>query len=159
VAAAQLPPPAREAAVLTREQQRHLDALTLGAVVADDANRIIYLNAAAETAIGWSAVDLVGQRLVTIVPTELRVAHLAGFGRYLITAEPRLISRPVTVPQRRHPDRHQSRADRARPRDTCTAFLATITRPNPDTLGARVTSRQSAPTHPYRSLSMLDFRS
>ena len=91
-------PPAREAATLPPDQRRRLEELTVGALVADDANRIIYLNAAAETTIGWSATDLLGQRLVTIVPPELREAHLAGFGRYLVTAEPRLIGRSVTVP-------------------------------------------------------------
>jgi hypothetical protein len=78
------------------------------------------------------AAELLGQRLVSIVPQELREAHLAGFGRYLITAEPRLIGRPVTVPVLRSDGTRTDITLELAELDLGTdrtAFLATITSP------------------------------
>lgn len=44
------------------------DHLAHAVVVADDENRIAYLDAAGEALLGWAADELVGQRLTTIVP-------------------------------------------------------------------------------------------
>lgn len=90
--------PVLEPAQLPDDERRRLDGLTTGAMVADDANRIIYVNQAAAALLGWEVDELLDQRLVSIVPPELREAHLAGFGRYLITAEPRLLGRPMQLP-------------------------------------------------------------
>ena len=75
-----------------------LDALAAAAVVADDGNRIVYANAAAEDLLGWDAGALAGQRLIAIIPERLRDAHIAGYSRYQLTREPRLIGTAVQVP-------------------------------------------------------------
>lgn len=78
-----------------------LDRLAQAVVVADDQNRIAYINAAGASLLGWSADELVGQRLTTIIPERLHHAHVAGFTRYLTTGETRLIGTSVQVPARR----------------------------------------------------------
>jgi sigma-B regulation protein RsbU (phosphoserine phosphatase) len=75
-----------------------LDAFADAVVAADGKNRIVYLNAAAEKLLGWSAVELVGKPLVTIIPPRLHPAHHAGFNRYIATHVPKLIGHPVRVP-------------------------------------------------------------
>jgi len=90
--------PAWGPAKLPDDERRRLDALTQGAIVADDANRILYANSLAAHALGWKADEMAGRRLVSIVPPELRAAHLAGFSRYLLTGETRLIGQRVRLP-------------------------------------------------------------
>jgi PAS domain S-box-containing protein len=68
------------------------------AIVADEANRIIHVTAEAGRLLGWAPDDLVGRRLLTIVPPAMREAHLAGFGRYLMTRQPHLLGRRVVLP-------------------------------------------------------------
>jgi PAS domain S-box-containing protein len=77
-----------------------LDALGDPVVVGDDQNRIVYLNRAASALLGWSRDELRGKRLTAIVPDHLRELHIAGYTRYLVTAEPRIMRRPVRVPAR-----------------------------------------------------------
>ena len=83
---------------LPEAEIRRLDALTQGAIVADDANRILYVNAIAGELLGWERDALVGQRLAFIVPPELRAAHLAGFTRYLLTGEARILGQRTRLP-------------------------------------------------------------
>jgi PAS domain S-box-containing protein len=65
------------------------DALLLSTsravVAADDFNRIIGISEAAADLLGWTADELVGRRVVAIIPPELREAHVAGFTRHLTT--------------------------------------------------------------------------
>jgi PAS domain S-box-containing protein len=42
--------------------------------------------------------DLVGRRIVALVPPELREAHVAGFSRHLTTGEARVLGVPVQLP-------------------------------------------------------------
>ncbi len=70
----------------------------LAMVAADDANRIIAVSDAAATLLGWERADLVGRRLVTIVPPAMREAHIAGFVRFLVSGERHIIGTPVSVP-------------------------------------------------------------
>jgi PAS domain S-box-containing protein len=67
-------------------------------VVADDANRIVDVTDAAAELLGRTRADLAGDRLVAIVPSRFRDAHIAGFTRYLATGHARLIGRAATVP-------------------------------------------------------------
>jgi PAS domain S-box-containing protein len=78
-----------------------LDQLHDAIVVADDRNHIAYANAAVEQVLGWPPGDLAGRRLTTIIPQRLHEAHIAGYTRYLVTRQPRLIGQPVRVPARR----------------------------------------------------------
>lgn len=80
---------------------RRLDAQAVGTVVADDVNRILYANGVASELLGWGDGELAGRRLVCIVPPELRASHLAGFTRYLVTGESRLLGRPTRLPAMR----------------------------------------------------------
>lgn len=75
-----------------------LDNLAAAAVVADEANHIVYANAAAEQLLGWGRGQLAGQRLTAIIPERLRDAHIAGYSRFQLTREARLIGSAVQVP-------------------------------------------------------------
>ena len=71
-------------------------------VAADDTNRIIAVSESAAAALGYdAATELVGRRLVDIIPERYRQAHLAGFTLYLSNGRSPLLNRPVVVPARR----------------------------------------------------------
>lgn len=69
----------------------------LAMLASDDANRILAVSESAAALLGWVAAELIGQRIVTIVPEGQRDAHVAGFVRYLITGERRILDSPVQV--------------------------------------------------------------
>lgn len=78
-----------------------LDAITRaerGVVAADDTNRILAVSRPLAEALGWTVEDLVGRRIVALVPPELREAHIAGFSRHLTTGETRVLGVPVQLP-------------------------------------------------------------
>lgn len=90
--------PERSWTPLTPAGRAHVDQVRGAVVVADEFNHIVHVNAAAAELLGWDADELTGRRLVTIIPAELREAHLAGFMRYQLTGEGRLLGRPIAVP-------------------------------------------------------------
>jgi len=90
--------PARAAAVLSATELARIGRLSAAAVIADDANRIIFVNAAAGELLGWSPEALVGQRLTVVIPPELREAHLAGFSRLRVTGDARILGSTLRVP-------------------------------------------------------------
>ena len=98
--------PTRAPARVPADVLEGLASSTVPTVVADDGNRIIALNAAAADLLGWNEDRLVGLRLTTIIPPELREAHLAGFTRHQLTGEARLLGRTVRVPALRRDGRH-----------------------------------------------------
>ncbi|MDX6201528.1 MAG: hypothetical protein QOJ83_1028 [Frankiales bacterium] len=67
-------------------------------VAADEANRILAISSPVTSLLGWTAEDLVGHRIVTLIPEDLRDAHIAGFTRYLGTGQARILGTPVAVP-------------------------------------------------------------
>jgi PAS domain S-box-containing protein len=67
-------------------------------IAADDANRIIAVSEPLAHRLGWSQEDLLGRRVVTIVPPALREAHVAGFTRHLSTGVRRLLDQTVELP-------------------------------------------------------------
>ncbi len=71
-----------------------------GAVIAaDDTGRIIAASPAAAALLRCEAVgDLVGTRLIGIIPARFHQAHLAGFTLHLITGRKPLLGRTVVVP-------------------------------------------------------------
>src|SRR5204862_4504238 len=87
----------RAAAELTDADRERFESVIGGAVVADDSNRIVLANDRAAELLGWDASDLIGYRLVQIIPPDLRAAHLAGFTRLTFTGESRLLGQPVDV--------------------------------------------------------------
>jgi len=78
------------------------DAVVTGArgpvVAADDANRILAVSPALAEMLGWEADDLVGRRVVTLIPPQLREAHVAGFSRHLSTGEAHVLGVPLDLP-------------------------------------------------------------
>jgi PAS domain S-box-containing protein len=78
-----------------------LDAITgaeRGFVAADDTNRILAVSRPLAEALGWTVEDLVGRRIVALVPPELREAHIAGFSRHVTTGETRVLGVRVQLP-------------------------------------------------------------
>ncbi len=69
-----------------------------GLIAVDDANRVIALSAPLADILGWQAEDLVGRRVVAIVPPRFREAHVAGFSRHLSTGEARALGVPLQLP-------------------------------------------------------------
>lgn len=67
-------------------------------IAADDANRIIGVSEQLAALIGWEVQELVGRRVVTIIPPALREAHVAGFSRHLSTGEAHILGLPLTLP-------------------------------------------------------------
>jgi PAS domain S-box-containing protein len=57
------------------------------AIVVDSQNRILGISKALAREIGWAVDDLVGRRVVAIVPPQFREAHVAGLTRHLSTGE------------------------------------------------------------------------
>lgn len=90
--------PAQVAASLPESEIAAILASSLATVAADDANRILVVNAAAAALLRWSPDELCGQRLVTIIPPELREAHLAGFAHFQRTGEGPILGQSVEVP-------------------------------------------------------------
>lgn len=50
-------------------------------IVGDDLNRIVGVSDPALDMLGWSGADLVGQRLLVVIPQRYRDRHLAGLSR------------------------------------------------------------------------------
>jgi PAS domain S-box-containing protein len=59
--------------------------LTAATLKVDTAGRIIDWTADAETLLGYSGAEAVGQSIELIIPLQLRGRHHAGFGRYVQT--------------------------------------------------------------------------
>jgi PAS domain S-box-containing protein len=69
-----------------------------GAVAADDGNRILAVSRPLAQLLGWAVEDLVGRRVVALVPPELREAHVAGFSRHLTTGETHVLGVRLRLP-------------------------------------------------------------
>ena len=68
-------------------------------IAADSTNRILAVSQPALTLLGYQdPAELVGRRLVDIVPERYRQAHLAGFTLYFAEGRAPLIDQPVNVP-------------------------------------------------------------
>jgi PAS domain S-box-containing protein len=79
--------------------ERSLVADATGVVIAfDEADRIVAVSRPLADLLGWDVDQLVGRRVVTIIPPALREAHVAGFSRHLHTGGARLLGVPLEVP-------------------------------------------------------------
>jgi PAS domain S-box-containing protein len=68
-------------------------------VAANQASQIIALSPEAARILGYDdPTELVGQRIVSIVPERYRQAHVAGFTMYLLVGRQPLLGNAVTVP-------------------------------------------------------------
>jgi PAS domain S-box-containing protein len=102
-----------------------------GAVIAaDDANRILAASRSALDLLGWAGADLVGERIVRIIPHRLREDHVAAFTDHLITGATTILDRMVRVPALRR-DGSEVTVDLAVRRESAaggrTVFVATMT--------------------------------
>jgi PAS domain S-box-containing protein len=70
---------------------------TEAVIAADDRNRILAASPAAFDLLGWDD-DLVGRRIVAVIPERFREAHIAAFTLHLLTGETRILDREVAVP-------------------------------------------------------------
>jgi PAS domain S-box-containing protein len=67
-------------------------------LVGDDRNRIVAASPAALRLLGWTAEELLGQRLLVVIPHALREAHIAGFTRSVVSGHGDLLGRPLDLP-------------------------------------------------------------
>jgi PAS domain S-box-containing protein len=65
---------------------------------ADESNRILAVSDPLARLLGWEPAELVGRRIVALIPHRLREAHVAGFTRHQSTGEVRVLGVPLTVP-------------------------------------------------------------
>ena len=99
-------------------------------LIGDDHNRIVAVSAGALDLLGWTAPQLVGQRLLAVIPPRHREAHLAAFTSNVAGGAPRILGVPVDLPALTANGeevlvtltltRHRARAGR-------TVFLGTLT--------------------------------
>ena len=66
-------------------------------LVGDDHNRIVAASPGALDLLGWSLDDLVGQRLLVVIPHALREAHIAGFTRSVVSGGGGLLGQPLSL--------------------------------------------------------------
>ena len=81
-----------------------------GVVAADEANRIVAVSRPLADALGWDVDDLVGRRVVALIPHALREAHVAGFSRHLTSGRANLLGVPLQLPVLHH-DGHEIACD------------------------------------------------
>lgn len=67
-------------------------------LVGDDHNRIVAASPAALALLGWTAEELLGQRLLVVIPPALREAHIAGFTRSVLSGGGDLLGQPLSLP-------------------------------------------------------------
>lgn len=75
-------------------------------VAADEANRILAVSGPLAALTGWEPGELVGRRVVALVPPALREAHVAGFSRQVTTGRGALLGVPLVLPVL-HADGHE----------------------------------------------------
>jgi PAS domain S-box-containing protein len=66
-------------------------------IVGDDHNKIIGASEAVLSMLGWSRDDLVGQRLIAIIPPRFREQHIVGFTRGLLSGVNTLLGQPLPL--------------------------------------------------------------
>ena len=70
----------------------------VGVIAVDEANRVLALSRPLAEVLGWPVADLVGRRVVAIVPARYREAHVAGFSRHLSTGDARALGVDLELP-------------------------------------------------------------
>ncbi|QWF21351.1 PAS domain S-box protein [Nocardioides sp. LMS-CY] len=76
-----------------------IDRAVRAVVAVDDTDRVIAVSDAALALLGYAGPDdLVGRRLLALIPVRFHQGHLAGFTRYLTHGRDPLIGTPVVVP-------------------------------------------------------------
>lgn len=68
------------------------------AIVVDEHNRIVGISGELARDLGWTVDELVGRRVVAIIPPTFREAHTAGFTRHLTTGEAHALRVELQLP-------------------------------------------------------------
>ena len=71
---------------------------TRTAIVVDGQNRILGISRSLADEIGWDVDDLVGRRVVAVVPARYREAHVAGLTRHLSTGQAHALRIDLQLP-------------------------------------------------------------
>lgn len=66
-------------------------------LVGDDHNRIIAASEGALALLRWDDHDIVGQRIISVIPPQLREAHVAAFTLANLSGEYRLLGQPLSL--------------------------------------------------------------
>lgn len=69
-----------------------------GVVTSDARNRILAVSRPLAADLGWEVDDLVGRRVVALIPPSLREAHIAAFSRHLSTGRAHVLGVPLVLP-------------------------------------------------------------
>jgi PAS domain S-box-containing protein len=69
-----------------------------GLIAANEESQILAVSAEAADLLGYDEAELVGRRIVSIIPERYRQAHVAGFTMYLLVGRRPLLDRVVVVP-------------------------------------------------------------
>ena len=80
---------------LTIEQMRQQTSVAV--VTGDQLGLITFVNQCFEELFGWTAKEIVGKPLTTIIPDSLHSAHHLGFSRFLVTKQPTLLNKPLKL--------------------------------------------------------------
>lgn len=68
-------------------------------VIAIDQGAVIFhVNTAFRKEYGWKKKELMGNRIVTIIPEHMRDAHLIGFSRFVATEQPAILNKHLALP-------------------------------------------------------------
>lgn len=70
----------------------------VGLIAVTEDNRICAVSEPLTAVLGWPADELVGRRVVAIVPPRFREAHVAGFSRHLSTGDARALGVSLRLP-------------------------------------------------------------
>jgi PAS domain S-box-containing protein len=99
-------------------------------IAADDTDLVAAVSASALELLGYADADeLVGHRLISIIPPRYRQAHLAGFTLHLLTGRGPLLAGPVKVPVLRRDETEkwvELSVDAQRVADGRSVFVATL---------------------------------
>ena len=92
-----------EQALRASEERFRILAVTANDAIlsADSHGNITYFNPGAERIFGYTAEEVSGRPLTTLMPERFQEAHRAGLARYLTTREARVIGRTVELAGRR----------------------------------------------------------
>lgn len=69
----------------------------LPVVIADQQGLITYVNKPFQEVFGWSADEIVGRALSTIIPKNLHDAHNLGFSRFITSGKPTLLNQTLKL--------------------------------------------------------------
>lgn len=70
-------------------------------VATDDAGQILAISRPAAQWLGYDEAELVGRRLVVLIPRRFRQAHVAGLTQHMLNGRNAILDQEITVPMRR----------------------------------------------------------